>query len=451
MYPIDSPADSHQLFRRSLQLDALQEVLPDREILALCRRHGYAWRNRLLPPGGLVRSMVYRSLSRDRSITAVLADLASLAGDNTAPTDSAWCQARDRLPEAILIDAHCQLARRLRRRFGPDHTFHGRPVFIVDGTCVSMPDTPALAAAFGYTRSKRYASRFPVARVTVLGVAGVNALCDWRIDPYRCSEDEQFHAMWPSIPRGAICVFDRYFSSFYNLAALRRRGVAALSRLHQRRDPQRLIARGRPLGANQWLVPLELSPQLRRRYDDPRLPRRLWVRLIRVSFRRGSRYGRHWLVTTLTDPQRYPRRELADLYRRRWEIETRLGEIKTTLQADVLRSKSPQAARRELAAILLGHNVVWWLIHQAAERTDTPAEDISFAAAAITALAFSHELAHARGRQRTVLVDAMLRHIARQRNHHRFGRVEPRCVKRDPVRYEFLRIPRDEARLRCLT
>jgi len=34
------------------------------------------------------------------------------------------------------------------------------------------------------------------------------------------------------------------------------------------------------------------------------------------------------------------------------------GEIKTTLQADVLRSKTPEGVRRELAAILLGHNLV---------------------------------------------------------------------------------------------
>jgi len=45
----------------------------------------------------------------------------------------------------------------------------------------------------------------------------------------------------------------------------------------------------------------------------------------------------------------------------------------------------------------------------------------------------------------------MLRYIARQTNHHPPGRVEPRRIKRDPVRYDTLRIPRDEARQICLT
>jgi len=451
MYAIVTAPDSHQHFRRSVQLAAVQEVLPDREVHQVCRDLGYAWWNRMLPPGCLVRSMVYRGLQADRSIAAVLADMASLAGVDDAPSDSAWCQARDGLPEAVLLELHLRLVRRMRRRFGARHTYRGRPVFLVDGSGVSMPDTPTLVEAFGYTRSKQYASRFPVARLTVIGLAGVNAIWDYRIDEWRCSEDEQLHDMWDTIPRGAICLFDRYFSSFYNLAKLRRRGIGVISRLHQRRDPRRLIRRGRALGLNEWLVPLELAPQLRRRYDDPTLPQRLWVRLIRVTFRRGRTRQCHWLVTTLHDNRRYPRAEIADLYRRRWQVETRLGEIKTTLQADVLRSKTPGGVRRELAAILLGHNVVWWLIHLAAEHAHTPAEDISFAAAAKTILAFSHELARTRGHRRHDLFHAMLRHITRQTLHNPFGRVEPRLVKRDPVRYGYLRIPRDEARRQCLT
>jgi len=451
MYPIVADSPSHQHFRHSVQLAAIANVLPDNEVHQVCRDLGYAWRNRLLPPGCLIRSMVYRGLNPDRSIVAVLADLAALTGNDDSPSDSAWCQARDQLPEVVLVELHTRLVRRMRRRFGNGYTHCGRPVFLVDGTGVSMPDTPPLAEAFGYTRSKQYASRFPVARVTVIGLAGVNAIWNYRVDEWRCSEDEQLHDMWHTIPCGAICLFDRYFSSFYNLAKLRQRRIDVVSRLHQRRNPHRLIRQGHLLGPNEWRVPLELSPQLRRRYDDPALPRRLWVRLIRVSFRRGRRRQHHWLVSTLLDNELYPRREIAELYRQRWQVETRLGEIKTTLQGDVLRSKTPGGMRRELAAILLGHNLVWWLIHLAAEQSNTPSDDISFAAAAKTILAFSHELARTCGRARRRLFEALLSHIARQTNHHPFDRVEPRLVKRDPVRYGYLRIPRAQARQLCLT
>jgi len=74
---------------------------PIKEVEAVCRDLGYTWRNRQLPPGPTVRSMVYRGLHPDHSIAAVLADLAALLGpDGSAPSDSAWCQAATACPKS---------------------------------------------------------------------------------------------------------------------------------------------------------------------------------------------------------------------------------------------------------------------------------------------------------------------------------------------------------------
>lgn len=452
MYRIVSPSRSHQEIPRSVQLAALEEHLPDAEIVQICRDIRHTWRNRKLPPGATVRSMVYRALNPDRSIAAVLADLAALAGaDAEAPTDAAWCQARARLPEAVLVELIRRNARRARRRFGPDYRWHDRWVFIVDGSTISMPDEPSLVRAFGYASTRHGPSRFPVARVTFIEVAGVAAIWDYRLDEYRCHEDSQFHGMWQGLPSGCICLCDRKFCTFYNLAKLRRRRIGVIAPLYQRRDPRRLIRHGYPLGINEWAVPLRLAPQLRRHYQDPSLPETLWVRLILVGFGRGVTRHVLWLVTTLMNPIEYPRREVAELYRQRGDIEPRIGSLKTTLEMDVLRGKSPNAVRREVAATILGHNLVWMLIHEAAEQSDTCAQDISFAGAVKTVLAFSTALCHAPCRERRRLRQLMLEHIARHTNHHPFGRVEPRRVKRDPVRYPFLREPRWKARLKCLS
>ena len=175
------------------------------------------------------------------------------------------------------------------------------------------------------------------------------------------------------------------------------------------------------------------------------------VRLIRVVFWRGMKIKVLWLVTTLTDPVEYPAGEVARLYRTRWQIEPRIGSLKTTLEMNVLRSKGPQAARREVAAIILGHNLVWMLIHESAAATDTPVEDISFAGAVKVTLAFSPAILHAPRHARRQLHEKMLRQIARQTNHHPFGRVAPRCIRRNRVRYPFLQGPRWKARLKCLS
>jgi len=452
MYSIVASPVPSRSFRESLQLAALENLLPDVEVEGICRDIGHAWRNRRLPPGPTVRSMVYRSLHPDHSIAAILADLAALLGPEApAPTDSAWCQARSRVPETVLVELVFRRALQCRRRFGQACRWHGRWVFRIDGSTVSMPDTPSLAEAFGYSSSNHGSSRFPIARITFIELAGLNVIWNYRLNEYRCSEERQLYDMWHTVPTGSICLLDRKFCSFYNLAKLRQRRIGVVTPLHQGRDPQKLIRQGQPLGPNQWLVSLGLQSHLRKRYDDPSLPKVLFVRLIRVRFRRGRKLKTLWLATTLMDPVKYPVDELAELYRTRWQIEPRIGSLKTTLEMSVLRSKSSQAARREVAAIVLGHNLIWLLIHESAAATDTPAEEISFAGAVKVVLAFSSAILHASRRVRRQLHHKMLLQIARQTNHHPFGRVEPRRIKRNPARYPFLQEPRWKARLKCLS
>jgi len=452
MYAIVKPAESHHNFRRSVTLTALEELLPDRQIDPICRQLGHRWRRRQLPPAVTVRSMIYRELSSDRSIAATVAQLVASRTVNTdGLSDSAWCQARSRLPQPLWSELLGLTARRLRRCVGRKHLWFGRPVFIADGSTVSMPDEQSLVKAFGYTNTKHGPSRFPVAQITFITIAGVQAVWDYRLDDYRTDERAQFHAMWHNLPSGCICLLDRKFCSFYNLAKLRQRSIGVLSPLHQRRDPNSLIRKGRPIGDDQWIVPLELWPQTRKQYDDPSLPKRLWVRLIRVRYRRGRRRCCLWLVSTLMDEVRYLRSDLIDLYRNRWGIETRIGSLKTTLEMSVLRSKSPQNIRSEIAATIIAHNLVWILIHQAAQQTDTPADRISFSGAIKTVLVFSTMLRLAGTSKRRQLYAQMLRHIARNRNHHPFNRMEPRLVKREHRRYAFLQTKRAKARKECLT
>jgi hypothetical protein len=452
MYAIVQAGKSHQQIRRSLQLAALGDLLPDREIELIAGGLGHRWRRRMLPPGPTVRSMVYRGLHPDHSIAGMLADLAALLGpDVAAPTDSAWCQARSRLPEAVLMDLIVRRARQCRRRFGKLHQWRGRYVYRIDGSTVSMPDEPALVRAFGYADTRHGASRFPLARVAFIELAGLDVIWDYRINAYTSSEEWLLYGMWDTLPGGCICLMDRRFCSFYNLAKLRQRHIDVITPLHHRRDPQKLIRQGRPLGKNEWLVRLDVAPQLRRQYDDPTLPAALWVRLIRVTYWRGKKKHVLWLVTTITDSVNYPRSQIERLYRRRWGIETRIGSLKTTLEMNVLRGKSVNAVRREVASIILGHNLLWMLIHEAAATTCAPAEDISFAGAVKTVLAFSSELRHAEGASRQQVRQQMILHIAAQRNHHPFDRVEPRLLKRETARYAFLREPRWKARLKCLS
>jgi hypothetical protein len=126
----------------------------------------------------------------------VVADLA--AGGNrpdAAPSAAAWCQARSRLPANLWPKLLQRSVDRLLRLAGHRHLVFGRPLYVVDGSTVSMPDEPELVKAFGYANTRHGPSRFPVARFALILVAGVEAVCAYRLDPYRTAEDKQFHLM----------------------------------------------------------------------------------------------------------------------------------------------------------------------------------------------------------------------------------------------------------------
>jgi hypothetical protein len=66
------------------------------------------------------------------------------------------------------------------------------------------------------------------------------------------------------------------------------------------------------------------------------------------------------LITTLLDPDAAPARELAELYKARWEIETALGSLKTQMKGSgvVLRSKTPDGVIQEIWALLCACHAV---------------------------------------------------------------------------------------------
>ena len=446
MHNIDRLTKSHQATSKPISFATIQDLITDTEIQTVYRQLEHTWRQRLLPPPTMVRSMVYRSIHRNRSIKTLLADIAAANIQIQTPTDAAWCRARSKLPADLWPQLIRHSEQRLTRLVGHKYLYCGLPVFIIDGSTVSMPDEPQLVKTFGYADTRHGLSRFPVARITFLVRLGVQAVCSYEIGHYRTSEDAQFNRMWSKIPNHSICLFDKKFCSFYNLAKLQQHHISVVTPLHQKRKPYELIKAGKCIGNNQWIVSLRLAPQLRKRYNDKSLPLYLPVRLVRVKFRHSGKFRQMWLVTTLLDHRKYSCSSIIRLYHQRWEIETRIGSIKTTLQMKVLQSKKTKNVYYEIAATVLAHNLVWTVIHQASRQTGMPAERISFLGAARTILAFSIRLQTEDICERHKIYAAMLCHIASQTNRYRPNRIEPRLVKRQTRSYGFLKVPRGKAR-----
>jgi hypothetical protein len=426
----------------------------------VCDELGHAWRDRELDPATTVALFVQQVLhgnvacSEVRHLAGDAGACAGVAGK--AFTPSAYCQARARLPLAVvqgLLTRVCDAAMVATRE--RSHLWHGHRVFHVDGSSFSMPDTPELTRAFGQPHGQKPGCGFPTAHLLVLFHAQTGLLLDAWAAPLRTGDVAQVAEAHAHLSSGDVLIGDESFASYAHLAMLMRVGLHGLFPLHRKRvvdftegRPHSLAGGGRDrvrgtprsrwvksLGRDDQIVeyfkPRELPPWLTREQYDA-LPDSIVVRELRRTVRRPAGLGSVTLtmITTLLDPKIYPADALLELRLRRWDVETNLRHLKITMNMDVLRCKTEQGVRKELAVFCLVYNLVRVVMLEAARRQAVPVARVSFA----DALKWAR---HARAGEalRPLIV-----------NPRRPDRVEPRCKKRRAKQYDLMNKPRDVLR-----
>jgi hypothetical protein len=425
------------------------------EIESACHDVSYVWRNRFWPPLRTIIAFLLQVLHAGSSCREAVAQMLGrdvLEGRPLPSQDpSAYAQARQRLPLAVLRSGVRQIGQRLRDEVDSTLRWCGRRVWLVDGTTCSMPDTPELQKAFGQPSGQAKGCGFPVARVVALFCWASGAVLEAAIGPYRMSELALWRTLWPHLSPGEIVLGDRFYCTFYDFVGCMRRGCDAVFRLHAKRPADG--RRGRRLGRGDrlvtWKRPVWNSrPRGMTWRQWLRLPETLTVRLIDFSVDiPGFRSDRITVATTLLDPAAYPAERIARLYRDRWLIELRLRDVKTTLKMDVLRGKSAHVVRKEIFMHLMAYNLIRALMWQAAARHGAPLHRLSFAGTVDRLNVMRPYLWLLGGSERAERLYAVLvEWIAKDPVPHRPHRLEPRAVKRRPKQYDLLNRPRQQMR-----
>ena len=93
---------------------------------------------------------------------------------------------------------------------------------------------------------------------------------------------------------------------------------------------------------------------------------------------RGCRSRQIILVTTLLKAECYPCADVAALYRKRWEAETPLGQLKPTRQMDVRHCKTGLGVQKELLVCAILYTLVRLVILHSATQQQVDVERLSF-------------------------------------------------------------------------
>lgn len=425
----------------------LPRFLDQESVEQACREVGHRWRKCVLTPVEILYWFLIQVLSGNTAVEHV-----ALLGKRLF-TGSAYCQARALLPLAVFQAVLRNMVKALTPITHDEGRWRGHRTWLMDGSGVSMPDTPELQKHFGQPSNQAPGCGFPVAKVLALFHAGTGMLMDILTTPLCSHEMSGVAKVHPSLRPGDVGIGDRGFCSFVHLAMLDQNGVFGLFRVHQRQivdfRPNRSAApRGSKSKASgqprsRWLRSLgELDqvvewfkpaarPEWMSEEEYANLPETLTVRELRYKVGRpGFRTREVTLVTTLLDAALYPLDALAELYATRWRVELYLRHLKTTMKMDVLKCKSVEGVLKELMVYAIVYNLVRLVMLKASRRQGVEVERISF----VDALRW---LAEAQpGEPLPPLVV----------NPCRPGRFEPRVRKRRPKQYPVMQKPRSELR-----
>jgi len=429
-------------------------LLPEQLIVEAFGEASSLWQGWIYTPAVTVWVFLSQCLSPDHSCREAVARLAAwrLAQGRRAcsPETGGYCTARSHLPENACRELVRRTGRAAEAAAPAAWLWHGRRVRVVDGSTITMADTAQNQAAYPQAKTQRRGCGFPIARIAVVFSLSVGTVLEAAIGPYkgkRTGENTLFRTLQADLNPRDVVVADRYFSGWFDIVLLAERGVDVVLHKHQKRPTD--FRGGRRLGREDQVVrwPKPPRPAWMSRRDYAALPDELEIRELRVRVKqRGFRVRSLVVVTTLSDDERYPLDEIAALYRRRWQGELHLRSLKSVLQMDRLRSKTPERVRNEYYLHLLGYNLIRRVMTEAALEAGVEPRQLSFKGALQTLANFLPLAASAVSLEAWYrgLLAAIAAHVVGNRP----DRVEPRLVKRRPKPYKLLQRPRDDYKRR---
>jgi Transposase DDE domain len=430
-------------------------VLPTEVAEAAFQAEQVKYRDRLYSPLVTLYVFLGQILDPDcccrQAVARVVAWLMSLGRAACSSGTGAYCQARKRLPEGVLARLTRDTGKQLHDKHRQRWHWHGHAVKLMDGSMVTAPDTAANQKAYPQPRTQKAGLGFPMIRMVVLFSWSVGTVLDAAFCPYKgkqTGETALWRALRHNLEPGDILLTDRYHCSYWEMAEAQRHGTQVVARVHARRKVD--FRKGRRLGKDD-----QLMTWTRRRgcpeWMDPAtyalVPETLTVRVIRIRVPKGRNRSREIVVaTTLLDPCRYPKGEIAALYRLRWQAEISLRALKQTMQMDMLRCKTPAMLHKEIWGHFLTYNLLRTVLAQAAEAHELNPWQISFKGTLQTLNAFATVLDYTPPECRADIYRELLAAVATHRVGNRPDRYEPRAVKRRPKPYPSLNEPRRQAR-----
>ncbi len=282
-----------------------------------------------------------------------IVQLSKSLGKDISLNTAAYSKARERVPIELAND----LLKKSRIEQAENNYTHWNNyrVYIGDGTYIQMQDTKSIREKYEVKHAGVASEGYPQGLLEAIIERGTGQLYSFKLSNRHTSELSLFYDMLDDIPKKSLLLLDDLYNCFEIISKCKRIGVEIVipakrernyELVKKLREGDEIISIKAPKNRSKWL-------------DVNEKPGKIIVRRIQCRSPEGADYV---LFTTILD-ESITKEDLQILYLTRWDIEIGIREIKTVMDINVLRSKTPEMALKELCISLSSYNLLRKVIY----------------------------------------------------------------------------------------
>lgn len=274
--------------------------------------------------------------------------------DDISLNTAAYSKARTRLPiELTRALFNKSQLKDVRNTYSH---WHGYRVLIGDGTYVQMQDTPELRKEYKVLHKGKESSGYPQGLFEAIIERGTGQVYAYSLANRHTSELALFYDQIDELPQGCIVLLDDLYNCYEIIAKCLKNKIEIVVPSKRKRNyiTKEIIAKGDEI--------IEIkAPQIRSKWlKNPEIiPPTILIRQTTCRSPEGKDYLLH---TTVLD-QEIKKEEIQTLFLTRWDIEISIREVKTIMDINILRSKTPEMVLKELSVAMATYNLIRKIIY----------------------------------------------------------------------------------------
>jgi len=286
---------------------------------------------------------------------------------NISLNTAAYSKARNRVP----IDLVDELFKKSRIEDAENNYthWHGYRVFLGDGTYVQMQDTESIRGKYEVKHKGVASEGYPQGLLEAIIERGTGQLYSFKLSNRHTSELSLFYDMLDDMPQKSLLLLDDLYNCYEIISKSKRLGVELVVPAKRERNYE-LVEK---LGEGDEIIRINTPKNRSKWLTINEKPGKITLRRITCKSPEGEDYV---LFTTILD-RSITKEDIQLLYLTRWDIEIGIREIKTVMDINVLRSKTPEMAMKELSISLSTYNLIRKVIYASIKDLPfSPKEDI---------------------------------------------------------------------------